>query len=170
MSLPILTYPNAILRKPALLIKSIDEDIVELSKSMLKTMYDHNGVGLAATQLGISVRLVVIDISPTRNQPIVLINPELVFKSNDKVIVQEACLSFPELGPRAVKSFRNVVVKYQDIQGVFQEMHCTGLMAACVQHEIDHLNGKLLIDRRMVGQLKSKDHDERRLTPKEIKR
>jgi peptide deformylase len=152
MSLPILTYPNAILRKPALLIKSIDEDIVELSKSMLKTMYDHNGVGLAATQLGISVRLVVIDISPTRNQPIVLINPELVFKSNDKVIVQEACLSFPELGPRAVKSFRNVVVKYQDIQGVY------------------HLNGKLLIDRRMVGQLKSKDHDERRLTPKEIKR
>ena len=113
---------------------------------MLETMYEAPGIGLAAVQIGILKRLIVIDISKEeKKNPIFLINPEIITKSKNKSVYEEGCLSLP--GQFAeIERPAECLIKYLDYQGKQKELKATGLMATCVQHEIDHLNGVLFID------------------------
>ena len=115
-------------------------------EDMLETMYDAPGIGLAAVQIGILKRLIVIDISKEeKKNPIFLINPEIITKSKNKSVYEEGCLSLP--GQFAeIERPAECLIKYLDYQGKQKELKATGLMATCVQHEIDHLNGVLFID------------------------
>jgi peptide deformylase len=142
--LEVLHFPDPRLRKQAVPVKSVDDNIRKLAADMLETMYDENGVGLAATQVNVQQRVVVIDLSADRNQPLVLINPEIV-EQEGREQSQEGCLSVPgyfDTVERATK----VRYRYQSLEGKPVEADADGLMAICVQHEIDHLNGRLFID------------------------
>jgi peptide deformylase len=142
--LEVLHFPDPRLRKQALPVKSVDDNIRKLAADMLQTMYEENGVGLAATQVNVQQRVVVIDVSADRNQPLVLINPEIV-EQEGREESQEGCLSVPgyfDTVERATK----VRYRYQSLEGSPVEADADGLMAICLQHEIDHLNGKLFID------------------------
>jgi peptide deformylase len=142
--LEVLHFPDPRLRKQALPVKSVDDSIRKLAADMLQTMYEENGVGLAATQVNVQQRVVVIDVSADRNQPLVLINPEIVEQEGLEES-QEGCLSVPgyfDTVERATK----VRYRYLSLEGSPVEADADGLMAICLQHEIDHLNGKLFID------------------------
>ncbi|HEY7840284.1 MAG TPA: peptide deformylase [Gammaproteobacteria bacterium] len=142
--LEVLHFPDPRLRKQALPVKSVDDSIRKLAADMLQTMYEENGVGLAATQVNVQQRVVVIDVSADRNQPLVLINPEIV-EQEGREESQEGCLSVPgyfDTVERATK----VRYRYLSLEGSPIEADADGLMAICLQHEIDHLNGKLFID------------------------
>jgi peptide deformylase len=142
--LEVLHFPDPRLRKQALPVKSVDDSIRKLAADMLQTMYEENGVGLAATQVNVQQRVVVIDVSADRNQPLVLINPEIV-EQEGREESQEGCLSVPgyfDTVERATK----VRYRYLSLEGSPVEADADGLMAICLQHEIDHLNGKLFID------------------------
>lgn len=143
----ILTLPNKILREKSEPIKNIDEEIKAILNNMAETMYDAPGIGLAAVQVGIKKRLIVMDCSreEDKKELIKLINPEIISKSNEKSIYEEGCLSIPDFSEE-VERFSTCVVEYIDINGKKQILECDDLMATCVQHEIDHLNGKLFID------------------------
>jgi len=145
--LPILIVPDPLLRKTARAVTPEDAALVaDLVPKMFATMYKAPGIGLAAPQVGILVRLVVIDIQPDKvPAPMVLINPEVVAKSDEMAVREEGCLSLPDQyadisRPAWVK------VKYQDEHGTKHEVEADGLLAACLQHEIDHLNGVLFVD------------------------
>jgi peptide deformylase len=143
----ILTLPNKILREKSEPIKNIDEEIKAILNNMAETMYAAPGIGLAAVQVGIKKRLVVMDCSreEDKKELIKLINPEIISKSNEKSIYEEGCLSIPDFSEE-VERFSTCIVEYIDINGKKQILECDDLMATCVQHEIDHLNGKLFID------------------------
>ena len=111
---------------------------------MFDTMYAAHGVGLAATQVDIHRRIVVIDTSEERNQPLILINPEIIAQSAEKKEWEEGCLSVPEIYETVTRPER-VRVRAQNTQGEFFEMDCDELLAVCIQHEIDHLNGKVFV-------------------------
>ncbi|MGF1879320.1 peptide deformylase [Photobacterium frigidiphilum] len=142
--LPILIFPDERLRTIAKPVKAVTPDIQNIVDDMLETMHDANGIGLAATQVDIHQRIVVIDISEDRNQPMVLINPEITDKRGEDGI-EEGCLSIPDylaLVPRAAE----VSVKALDRNGLPFSFEADDLLSICVQHELDHLVGKLFVD------------------------
>lgn len=142
--LTILTAPHPLLKKKAEPVADIAQ-VGPVLEAMLETMYAAKGIGLAAPQVGISQRMLVMDVSETKDQPLFVINPEITWVSDEDNTYDEGCLSLPShyaevVRPAAVK------VAYHDREGVAQEMHATGLLATCVQHEIDHLDGILFVD------------------------
>ena len=143
--LPILCYPDPRLHKIAAPIKAVDDRIGTLVSDMLATMYDAHGIGLAATQVDAHERLVVIDVSEERDQPLVLINPELVWTSAEKHINEEGCLSVPGIYD-SVDRFDAVHVRAIEAQGVSRVIEAEGMLAVCIQHEMDHLVGKVFVE------------------------
>ena len=143
--LPILRYPDPRLHTVAKPVAAVDERIRGLVDDMLATMHDADGVGLAATQVDVHERVVVIDTSDLRNQPLVLINPELVVKSPDMTFTDEGCLSVPEVYERVQRHAR-VTVRALGRDGAVFEREAEGLASICIQHEMDHLLGKVFVD------------------------
>jgi peptide deformylase len=139
--------PDATLRKTARAVTPADESQLQtLIPQMFATMYAAPGIGLAAPQIGVLLRLVVIDIAPDKiPQPLVLINPEVIAASDEKASREEGCLSLPDQYAEVSRPAW-VKVRYQDEHGAKQEIEGEGLLAACLQHEIDHLNGVLFVD------------------------
>jgi peptide deformylase len=144
---PILTLPDPRLRAVADPIEGVDEEVRKLAKDMLDTMYDAPGIGLAATQLGVMRRIVVMDLAKEGETPapIVMINPEILKFSDETVETEEGCLSIPEIFYE-VERPTGVTVKYTDLDGKEQEREATDRLAICIQHELDHLDGVLYID------------------------
>ena len=142
--LEVLRYPDAGLRKKAVPIETVDKSCLILAKDMLQTMYENNGIGLAATQVNVHKRLVVIDLSEDKNEPIYLINPEIL-SSEGIEESQEGCLSVPEYYDTVMRAKR-ITYRFQDLEGKVIESEANGLLSVCIQHEIDHLDGKLFID------------------------
>ena len=143
--LPILCYPDPRLHKVARPVEAVDERIRALASDMLATMYEAHGIGLAATQVDVHERLVVIDVSEERDQPMVLINPEIVWASEEKQFGDEGCLSVPGIYD-GVERFDAVHVRALDEQGQSRVIEADGLLAVCIQHEMDHLMGKVFVE------------------------
>lgn len=143
--LPILRYPDPRLHKIAKPVASFDDRLKKLVADMAETMYDAPGVGLAATQVDVHERVIVIDVSDTRDQLRVLINPEIVWASADKQVYDEGCLSVPGIYDGVERPAR-VRVKAFDTDGKPHEFDADGLLAVCVQHEMDHLMGKVFVE------------------------
>ena len=143
--LSILTYPDPRLHTVAKPVQAVDARIRDLVKDMLETMYDASGIGLAATQVDVHERLVVIDVSEERNQPLVLINPEIVWASEDKQVGDEGCLSVPGIYDGVERS-RAIRVRALDAEGQSRELEAEGLLSVCIQHEMDHLKGKVFVE------------------------
>ncbi len=142
--LHILQYPHPSLREKALPVTQFDKGITKLAEDMLETMYQAPGIGLAATQVNHAIQLLVIDTSERKNEPLVIINPEITEYSN-KVINEEGCLSFPDIYAN-IPRFEQVTIHYQDIDGKDQQLKADDLLAICIQHEMDHLQGKVFVD------------------------
>jgi len=142
--LNILEYPDPRLRTKAESIESFDDRLSSFAKNMFKTMYDAKGIGLAATQVDYHKRLIVLDISDNQDYPMCIINPEIIKKAG-KIIYEEGCLSVPGIFEK-VDRFKNILVRYCELDGTTVEIEAEGLLAICIQHEIDHLNGKLFVD------------------------
>lgn len=140
----VLHFPDPRLRKQAQPVTRIDAGVRALAADMLETMYRENGIGLAATQVNVQQRVVVIDLSTERNEPLALINPEIIQQEGSEQS-QEGCLSVPGYFDTVERATR-IRYRYQTLNGETVEADADGLMAICVQHEIDHLNGKLFID------------------------
>jgi peptide deformylase len=145
--LPIISVPDPLLRKVSAPVEKVDAEILKLADDMLETMYAAPGIGLAAVQIGVLKRLVVLDVSEDKEspQPLTLINPEILSKGTELRLHEEGCLSVPEFRLE-IERPSTVKVAYIDRAGKRQELDAEGLMATAVQHEIDHLNGKLIID------------------------
>ena len=154
----ILTEPNKILRKKSLKVENVNKDIQSLMDDMLETLYAAPGIGLAAIQVGVDKRVIVMDISRSRNDigrdkkedkeqknPMYFVNPEIVWKSEDKFTYEEGCLSVPNQFAEIDRP-KQCNVKYLDYNGQPQELKADGLLSICIQHEIDHLEGILFID------------------------
>jgi peptide deformylase len=143
----IISIPDPQLRLISKPVAGIDKAILALADDMLETMYDAPGIGLAAIQIGMAQRMVVIDLAKKEEppQPMVLINPEILTVSEEKSVYEEGCLSIPEYYEEVERPAR-IRFRYQDIKGKTEELDADGLLATCVQHEIDHLDGKLFID------------------------
>ncbi len=142
--LTILEFPDERLRKIAKPVKSIDSSIQKLIDDMLETMYYTGGIGLAATQVNVHLRLLVIDISEEKDAPICLMNPEIIHKDGE-FEYKEGCLSVPESYEKIVRP-SHIIVKGLDRNGVEIEIEANDLLSTCIQHEIDHLDGKLFVD------------------------
>lgn len=142
--LTVLHFPDPRLRNKALPVDAVGEDIGQLSRDMLETMYAEKGIGLAATQVGVPKRVVVMDLSEGKDSPMVLVNPEIKEKSGSEEM-EEGCLSVPGFF-ETVRRAEQVVFQYLNLEGEEVEVRADGLLAVCVQHEIDHLDGKLFID------------------------
>src|SRR5919107_2344258 len=144
---PLVIIPDSKLRLISEPVKEITSEIRRLADDMLETMYDAPGVGLAAIQIGVPIRMVTIDVSKSEDehQPLVLINPEIVWASEEKRVYEEGCLSIPEYYEEVERPGR-VKYRYRDLNGEVVEGEADGVLATCVQHEIDHLNGVLFID------------------------
>ena len=143
----IIIEPDPILREKSAKLEKVDNDLRKLMDDMLETMYSAPGIGLAAVQIGILKRLIVIDISKNeeKKNPLYLVNPEVTFKSNHTSIYEEGCLSLP--GHFAeVERPAECHINFIDYNGKNQSLKTDGLLATCIQHEIDHLNGVLFID------------------------
>ena len=159
----ILTEPNKILRKKSLRVDNVDKNIQQLMDDMLETLYAAPGIGLAAIQIGIAKRVIVMDISRSRNDigrdkediiknknrelrnPMYFVNPEIIWKSEDKFTYEEGCLSVPNQFAEINRS-KQCHVKYLDYNGNPKALKADGLLATCIQHEMDHLEGILFID------------------------
>jgi peptide deformylase len=143
--LPILRYPDPRLHTVARPVAAVDQRIRTLIEDMLHTMYESDGVGLAATQVDVHECLIVLDTSETRDRPRVLINPVLVAKSDEMVLGEEGCLSVPTVYDK-VRRHARVTVRALDRDGVAHVFEAEGLEAVCVQHEMDHLLGKVFVE------------------------
>ncbi len=143
--LPILSYPDPRLHKVAQPVAQVDDRIRKLVDDMLDTMYDAKGVGLAATQVDVHERVVVIDTSEERNQPLVLINPEIIEASEEMLVWEEGCLSVPTIYDKVDRHAR-VKVRALNRDGQTYEFEGEELLAVCVQHELDHLLGKVFVE------------------------
>ena len=159
----ILTEPNKILRKKSLRVENVHKDIQQLMDDMLETLYAAPGIGLAAIQVGVAKKVIVMDISRSRNdigrdkndinknedketkKPMYFVNPKIIWKSEDKFTYEEGCLSLPNQFAEIDRS-KQCHIKYLDYNGHPQELRANGLLATCIQHEIDHLEGILFID------------------------
>jgi peptide deformylase len=144
---PLIILPDPVLRQLSKPIERVDSDLQRLADDMLETMYDAPGIGLAAIQIGVPRRMLVIDISREgeEKQPQVFINPEILTSSDERSVYEEGCLSIPDYYAE-VERPATVSVKYLDRNGKEQTVEADGLLATCLQHEIDHLNGVLFID------------------------
>lgn len=140
----IIYLPDPRLRKVSVSIETFDDKLHALIDDMFETMYDARGVGLAAPQIGINIRLSVVDVSGDKTQRLVLANPEII-ASEGSIEYQEGCLSVPSVYD-TVRRAEKVTLRAQDQFGEFYEMQAEGLLGECFQHEIDHLNGKLFVD------------------------
>jgi len=143
--LKILIFPDPKLRKVAKKIDKFDKSLEILSQNMLKTMYEAEGIGLAATQVDIHIRLVVMDLSEERNEPRVFVNPEYTILDKSPFTYEEGCLSIPGFNEEISRPSK-ILLKWQDLQGNFHEEKPDGIFTVCAQHEIDHLDGKLFVD------------------------
>lgn len=148
--LPILRFPDPRLQKIARPVDKIDDSIRQLASHMAETMYEAPGIGLAATQVDVHLRVVVIDVSEERNALRVFINPEIL-SCDGLALGEEGCLSVPGIYDKVERAER-VTVRYLDLAGQEQRLEAEGLLAVCIQHEIDHLNGKVFVDH--LSQLK----------------
>ncbi len=142
--LEILCFPDSRLRTRATLVARVDQSVRALIRDMFETMYLAPGIGLAATQVNVHKQIIVIDISENRQAPVVLINPELLF-SEGELEYEEGCLSVPGFFDKVARP-AHVRVRTLDEQGQTQELEAEGLLATCIQHEMDHLQGKLFVD------------------------
>ncbi len=143
--LPILRYPDPRLHKVARPVQVVDARVQALIDDMFETMYAAKGIGLAATQVDVHERLIVIDVSEERNQRLVLINPELLWASEQRVRGEEGCLSVPGIYD-GVERAERVRVRALDETGQAREIEADGLLAVCIQHEMDHLMGKVFVE------------------------
>ena len=143
--LPILCYPDPRLHKVAKPVQTVDARVHALIDDMLETMYEAGGIGLAATQIDVHERLVVIDTSEERNQPMVLINPEITWMNDERVKGEEGCLSVPGIYD-GVERATAVKVTALDRDGQARTIQAEGMLAICIQHELDHLMGKVFVE------------------------
>ena len=143
--LPILCYPDPRLHTVAKPVQEVDARIRTLIGDMLETMYDANGIGLAATQVDVHERVIVIDVSEERDQPLVLINPEITWASEEVQVGDEGCLSVPGIYDGVERSSA-IRVKALDADGQERVIEAEGLLAVCIQHEMDHLLGKVFVE------------------------
>ena len=143
--LPILCYPDPKLHRVAKPVAVVDSRIQTLVADMLETMYDAKGIGLAATQIDVHERVIVIDVSEEHDDPLVLINPELVWTSAETHLNEEGCLSVPGIYD-GVQRYDAVHVRALDLQGQARTIEAEELLAVCVQHEMDHLMGKVFVE------------------------
>jgi peptide deformylase len=143
--LHILRYPDPKLHTVAKPVVAVDERIRALIADMLETMYDASGIGLAATQVDVHERVVVIDTSEERDQPLVLINPEITWMSEERIKGDEGCLSVPGIYD-GVERAAQVKVKAMDAKGQVRTIEANALLAVCIQHELDHLMGKVFVE------------------------
>lgn len=168
--LTVLKFPDKRLREKSKLIKTVNASIQDLAKGMFETMYAEDGIGLAAPQVGETIRLIVIDVAKKDPEdpdnlekrtpdPLTLVNPEIV-SGEGLIQYEEGCLSCPELVV-LVDRQAQIVVKYLDLDGKAQTLDATGLQGVCIQHEIDHLNGILLVDK--ISRLKRDLYKNKRL-------
>lgn len=156
--LDILRYPDPKLQTVAKPVQEIDVRIRSLVADMLETMYDANGIGLAATQVNVHERVVVMDVSESRNEPIVLINPTITWMSSERSKGEEGCLSVPGIYDGVERAVA-IKVSAQDADGNAQEIEADGLLAVCIQHELDHLMGKVFVEYLSIlkrGRIKTK--------------
>ena len=163
--LPILHFPDPRLKKMADRVENFDEQLRQLTRDMAETMYAAPGIGLAATQVDVHRQVVVIDVSETRDQLLVLINPELV-ESDGWQEGEEGCLSVPGIYDKVERAER-VLVRYLDLDGQPQTIRGEGLLAVCLQHEIDHLHGRVFVEhlsRLKQMRIKSKLAKQARIT------
>ena len=162
-TLPILEFPDSRLRLKASPVARVDGKIRKLADDMLGTMYEAKGIGLAATQVNVQKKVIVIDLSPDKNEPLVLINPAFEVLADGLIESQEGCLSVPGFY-EPVERFERIRVQYLDTNGEQQEMEADDLLGACIQHECDHLDGKLFVDylsnlkRRLIRRKLEKQH------------
>ena len=143
--LKILIFPDPKLRKVAKKIDKFDKSLEILAQNMLQTMYEAEGIGLAATQVDVHIRLVVMDLSEERNEPRVFVNPEYTILDKSPFTYEEGCLSIPGFNEEISRPSK-ILLKWQDLQGNFHEEKPDGIFTVCAQHEIDHLDGKLFVD------------------------
>lgn len=142
--LGVLQYPDERLRKKAVLVTEFDEQIRKTISDMYETMYEQSGVGLAATQVDVHKRIIVMDVSDNHKEPLCVINPEITQREGIQ-FESEGCLSFPGVFDKVERAAK-IRVKAQDQEGNFFEMDAEGILAICIQHEMDHLEGVLFID------------------------
>lgn len=166
--LNILRFPDPRLNTVAKPVDAVDARVRRLVDDMLETMYSADGVGLAATQVDVHQRIIVIDSAPTLNRPHVLINPELVARSEEMTFTDEGCLSVPEIYDK-VERHAQVTVRALDRSGQSVQFEASGLLAICVQHEMDHLLGKVFVEylsplrrSRIRSKMLKRSRDERR--------
>ena len=143
--LKILIFPDPKLRKVAKKIQKFDKSLEMLAQKMLQTMYEAEGIGLAATQVDVHIRLVVMDLSEERDEPRVFVNPEYTILDKSPFTYEEGCLSIPGFIEEISRPSK-ILLKWQDLQGNFHEDQPDGIFTVCAQHEIDHLDGKLFVD------------------------
>ena len=143
-NLEILQFPDERLRRLSIPVESFNRDLKTLADKMLEIMYESNGIGLAAPQVNQTIRLIVVDVSESRDNPCIFVNPEIKEPAGS-VDSSEGCLSVPEIRT-TIKRYENITLEYQDLNGERHEEPLGDLMSICVQHEIDHLDGKLFID------------------------
>ena len=163
--LQILHFPDPRLRKKALPVDKVNDQVRQTVKDMFETMYDAPGIGLAATQVNLQQQIIVIDVSEDKTVPLCLINPEIIAKDGEEEM-QEGCLSVPGIFEN-VQRFENITVKALNENGEEFNLDANGLLAVCIQHEMDHLDGKLFVDylsplkmqRIKKKMLKLKKHD-----------
>lgn len=141
---PILRFPDPRLNKVAAPVPRIDDGIRSLARDMAETMYEAPGIGLAATQVDVHLQVIVIDVSETRDQLLVLVNPEMI-RMEGAQLGEEGCLSVPGIYDKVERAER-VVVRYLDLDGVEQTISADGLLAVCLQHEMEHLQGRVFVE------------------------
>ena len=142
----ILKFPNQDLRIKAKPVETFDEELKTLTEDMFETMHSVNGIGLAATQIGVAKQVAVIDISPEKNEPLVIVNPAIQILDPSKIEdYDEGCLSVPGFFEKISRP-SDIKLSYQDLNGKKQEIKPEGLLTKVVQHELDHLNGRLFVD------------------------
>ncbi len=168
--LNILRYPDPRLHTVARPVTEVDARIARLVDDMIETMYASEGIGLAATQVDVHERVIVMDVSETHNEPLVLINPEITWRSEDRVMAEEGCLSVPAIYD-TVQRHARVNVRALDRHGHPFDLQAAELQAVCVQHEMDHLLGKVFVDylsmlkrSRIRSKLLKRQREERRDT------
>ena len=145
---PIIILPDPVLRETSTPVARVDDDARALIADMFETMYEAPGIGLAAVQVGITKRIVTIDLAREGEdkKPMIFVNPEIVWSSDERSVYEEGCLSIPQYYEEVERPAK-IRVRYQDDKGEALELEADGLLATCLQHEIDHLDGKLFIDR-----------------------
>lgn len=145
--LPIITFPDPVLREPCVEAVPGSKELKKLAENMLETLYAAPGIGLAAPQVGVSVRMVIIDLTGHSGEPDphILLNPVLLEAHEETIAFEEGCLSLPELNVE-IDRFRALRVHFQDLEGATHDLEAEDLLAVAIQHEMDHLEGRLILD------------------------